>query len=184
MEDEEASKFKYEDTSKTRLWLVLSSNAEAAFCVPLTHRIGRTADEVVLTDGSDVQQVAMKGGYLRRLSIDRFTAPGSSLYYTLSRKSLRKAWSIVMYAIMASEFTEQEMQDIIGDAFVYERNCHKNNTCDKWRQNVSCHMGDIYTSNINLNEEALGRVSYMNGHGYDSNSPIIMKTNESNIGGM
>ena len=167
MEDKEST-YKYEETTKIRLWLVLSSNAEAAFCVPLTHRIGRNAEEVVITTGSnDDEPAAIKSGYIRRLAIERFINPSSSLVCTLSRKSLKKAWSVVMYAIMADEFDEHEANDIIKDSFVYATNAHKSSICDNWSQLVHCNKGDIYSSMFNMNEEAIARLKYINGYGYE-----------------
>ena len=172
MQEEETSEYKFEETTKTRLWLVLSSNAEAAFCIPFTHRLNRNVTEPVITDGTETKNIAMKGGYLRRLSIDRFTEPGSSLYYTLSRRSLKKIWSVVMCALIADEFEEDEMHSIIRDAYIYDNNAHRNNVHDKWVQGISCHMGDIYSSNINMNEEAIAREKYMNGKGYEIDNTI------------
>ena len=64
MQEEPTSVYGYEETIKTRKWLVLSSNAEAAYCVPFTHRINRDSNEPIISDGNQYNDVSMKGGYI------------------------------------------------------------------------------------------------------------------------
>ena len=166
MQEEPTSAYGYEETIKTRKWLVLSSNAEAAYCVPFTHRINRDSNEPIISDGNQYNDVSMKGGYIRRLSIERFAEPGSSLAYTLSRKSLRKAWAVVMNAIIADEFDEDEMHKIVTDAFYYGENANRT-SYDNRTQPLSCSMGNIYCSSKNMTEEAIAREKFINGRGYE-----------------
>lgn len=166
MEDEEVSKYGYEETRKTRSWLVLSSNAEAAYCVPFTHRINRDSNEPVISDGNHSHDSSLKSGYIRRLSMERFAEPGSSLAYTISRKSLRKAWAVVLNSLMAGEFEEDEMHRIVEDAFLYGEHANRSNY-DNRVQPLSCSMGNLYCSARHLTEEAVARVKYINGLGYE-----------------
>lgn len=64
MENEEGTKYLYEETRKTRTWLVLSSNAEAAYCVPFTHRLNRDSNEPIICDGNDKNNASLKGDYI------------------------------------------------------------------------------------------------------------------------